>query len=70
MYPTKDFKDLDYDSLVDLLGKLTKQYTSSLTNDPHFVDDKLTYYINLLIEEIAAREDNIFDNNDNLSLSF
>jgi hypothetical protein len=70
MIPVEDFKNLDYNGLVDLLGKLTKQYTSELANDPtRIIDDEKIYSLNLLIKEIEIREQMILDNDGNLTLS-
>jgi len=68
MITAKDFEGLDHDSLVDLLGKLTKEYTSELTNDPkHIIDDEV-YSINLLIKEIEIREKSVLNKNNNVPL--
>ena len=70
MISSTDFERLDYNGLVDLLGKLTKQYTSEMLNDPGAIDDEKIYFINLLIKEIEVREKLILDQSDNISLSF
>jgi len=70
MSTVEDFRNLDYHDLLDLLGKLTKQYTSELANgSTRIIDDAKVYFINLLIKEIEIREQMILDNDDNLSLS-
>jgi hypothetical protein len=70
MTTPKDFESLDYSGLVDLLGKLTKQYTSELVDEPGTIDDEKIYFINLLIKEIEIRENLILDQSDGTSLSF
>jgi hypothetical protein len=70
MTTPKDFESLDYSGLVDLLGKLTKQYTSELAYDLGAIDDEKIYFINLLIKEIEIREKLILDQGNGTSLSF
>jgi len=70
MISSNDFESLDYSGLVDLLGKLTKQYTSELVDEPGAIDDEKIYFINLLIKEIEIREKLILDQSSNTSISF
>ena len=58
MVGEKDFADMSYQELIELLSRLTKQYTAELVRDRRWEteDDKI-YNINVLIKEIELRED-------------
>jgi len=57
MERTTDFEGLEYAELIDLLGKVTKQYTSDLVTERKWeIEDDRVYFINLLIKEIELRE--------------
>lgn len=59
MFSEKEFEDLGYTELLDLLSSATKQYTAALASDRKWeVEDERIYFINLLIKEIELREKN------------
>jgi len=57
MVSEEDFAEMSYQELIELLSRLTKQYTSELVRERRWEteDDKI-YYMNLLIKEIELRE--------------
>jgi hypothetical protein len=69
MFSAEDLESLKYQELIDVLGKLTKEYTSALADHPNrLINDNAVYRINLLIKEIKIIEEKL--NNSNLDLSY
>ena len=57
MDAAKDIGNLKYSELVDLLGRLTKEYTAELASDiSRVINDEKIYNLSLLIKEITLRE--------------
>ncbi|MBS1597910.1 MAG: hypothetical protein JST75_06775 [Bacteroidetes bacterium] len=57
MFSEKDFTELKYTELIDLLSRTTQQYTARLATDRKWKgDDEKIYFLNLLMKEIELRE--------------